>query len=350
MIAGVFYVVVLAILKFRLVVVPIVLGAIIATVLAPAMRGLVSRGVPRTIASLAVTGGTLLLMVVVLGGIVTFTVMEFDDLRTQAGEGVDSLSRWLIDGPLKLNPEIVDRYPAQLMSKITTNLSSIAGAVLSQVAIGTEILAGVALTIPIVFYFLKDGEKIRDWCLGWVGEENLPRVRTTSMRVWDRFGAFVRGMVIVALFDAVCIGIGLVLIGVPLVLPLAVIVFIGAFIPVIGGVAAGFLAVMVAMVTGGIMDGALTLALILAVQQLDSVVVGPLVLSRAAKIHPLTVLFSLTIGGILGGVVGAFLAMPLATGIVVILQELRHPMATRPSGEPVQASSQNATSPDASTT
>ncbi|MDP8959110.1 MAG: AI-2E family transporter, partial [Actinomycetota bacterium] len=179
------------------------------------------------------------------------------------------------------------------------------------------------LTLPILFFFVKDGEQISGWFLRQVDEQYRDDVRALSRRAWQTVAAYLRGLAVVAFFDAVVIGIGLLVIGVPLVVPLVTLTFFGGFFPIVGAVLAGLLAVLVALVNGGLVDALAVLAVVLVVQQVEGDVLAPLVLGRAVQLHPLVILLALTAGAVVAGVVGAFLAVPTAAVLVAVGAEFR---------------------------
>jgi putative heme transporter len=148
-------------------------------------------------------------------------------------------------------------------------------------------------------------------------------VRATGRRAWVALSGFVRGTATIALIDAVAIGIGLAIVGVPLVLPLAVLVFLGAFIPVIGAFFSGLIAVLVALASGGFVTALIVLAIVFGVQQVEGNVLQPTIMRRAVALHPVVVLAALTAGGVLAGIIGAFLAVPVAAVLSAVGNELR---------------------------
>ncbi len=181
----------------------------------------------------------------------------------------------------------------------------------------------VILTVIVLFFFVKDGEQIAGWLLHLVPRERRETVRRGAGRGWGTLTAYMRGIVVVATADAVSVGLGLLLIGVPLVLPLMLLTFFGAFIPIVGAFAAGLVAVLVALVSGGLTDALLVLAMFIAVQQLEGNFLQPLVMGRAVHLHPLVVLLALTAGATVAGIAGAFLAVPLAAVVAAIGNEFR---------------------------
>ena len=189
--------------------------------------------------------------------------------------------------------------------------------------------AAVILIAVLTFFFLKDGEQLRDWTVGLFAEQRRPVLRELLVRAWDALAAYVQGVFLVATMDAVLIGIALVLVGVPIALPLIVLTFIGAFFPVIGAFLAGGAAVLVALVSGGAVDAAIILVVIVVVQQLEGNVFYPVVVGKRLRLHPVAILLALTAGGVLAGVAGAFLAIPIAAVVSAVLDFTREHRAAQ---------------------
>jgi predicted PurR-regulated permease PerM len=248
---------------------------------------------------------------------------EFADLGPTVTEGIGQVKAWLVDGPLGLSQEQIDRYSDQIGEQVRSSGSSIASGVLAGAILAGEVVAGLLLTLVLVFFFVKDGDKICGFALAQVRPENQDLVKALGRRVWGAVGGYVRGTALVALVDATIIGVGLLLIGVPLVLPLALLVFFGAFFPLIGAVLAGTVAVLVALVSGGPGDALLALGVVVVVQQVEGDVLAPLVLGRAVRLHPIVILAVLTGGAVIGGLIGAFLAVPTAAVGVAVGAELK---------------------------
>ena len=174
-----------------------------------------------------------------------------------------------------------------------------------------ELAGGVILTVLLTFFFLKDGPWIRDWLLERVGEPVARRLRPAAQAAWGTMSGYIRGVAVVGLFDAVFIGIGLLALRVPLVLSLALLTFVGAFLPLVGAFTAGLVSALVALVSRGPLTAVAVVGVTLLVQQLEGHVLQPLVMSRAVRLHPVVILLVLGAGGILGGIAGAFLAVPV---------------------------------------
>ncbi len=309
--------------QLYLVTLPILLALILATLCVPPARKLERRGFPRIAAA----------ALVVIGGIGSFAgvialltppfVSQIQELQPTVAEGVDTLLVWLEEGPLGYDRTELENLFSQSMEQF----EGAAGAIATQVgtiAVGiAQGFTALLLAIVLLFFFVKDGEQIVDWFVGLVPDRSRDNVRAAGTRGWVALSGFVRGTALVALVDAVGIGIGLAIVGVPLVLPLAVLVFFGGFIPVIGATVTGLLAVLVALADGGITDALIVGGIVLLVQQVESNVLQPTIMRRAVALHPTVILGVLTAGAVLIGVVGAFLAVPVAAVAAAVGNELR---------------------------
>ena len=206
---------------------------------------------------------------------------------------------------------------ADLDKAIDQGLNSVqGGAVANEVLTGAVLLtqwaAAVVLIVVLTFFFIKDGARIWDWVLELFHEDRQPVLREVGARAWAALSAYVQGVFLVATIDAVLIGAALLIVGVPVAMPLIVLTFVAAFFPIVGAFTAGAAAVLVALVANGLPAALVILAVIVAVQQLEGNVFYPVVVGRKLQLHPVGILLALTAGGVLAGVAGAFLAMPIA--------------------------------------
>src|SRR6185436_5012969 len=186
-----------------------------------------------------------------------------------------------------------------------------------------EVLTGLIVATLLCFFLLKDGAQMWAWVLRLVGRRSRADADEVGNRVYTALAGYVRGIAMVGFVDAVLIAIALVIIGVPLVVPLAVITFFAAFVPLIGAFIAGLLAVLIALVSGGVLDAALVLGAIILVQQIEGHVLYPVLMGRTVKLHPAVIVVALAAGGVLGGIVGVFLAVPTAGIVSVVLEYAR---------------------------
>ena len=314
---------VLILAALRLVVIPTIVALLLTSVFKPPADALVRRGVPPAAAVTAVMVGFVGLLVG-LGALLAPSVRDqFRELGPTLTESRREIEDWLVEGPLELSREDIDRYTQQILDQFQSGGGGLAEGVVAGATIVGEILAGILLTYVLLFFFVKDADRLTGFFLRQVRPEHHDLLRSAGRRVWQVIGGYLRGTAIVAFVDAAIIGIGLSLIGVPLVGPLAVLTFFGAFLPLVGAVAAGVVAVLVALVSGGVGDALLAAVVVITVQQVEGDVLAPLVLGRAVRLHPVVVLVVLTAGAVLGGILGAFLAVPVAAVAVAVGSELR---------------------------
>ena len=307
--AGAGAVVIWLLVTLRLVVVPLVIAAIIASAVSPLMRALRVRGVPAALSAIAalVAG---LGVVGLLGWLIVAAVRdEWSELRDQAVEGLEELESSLVEGPLSITQAQLQQgreAVVELLSGEEVRAGVIGGAVLA-----FEVIVGLFLTIVILFFLLKDGPRIWRFLLTPVSEEHRRRLLLVGERAVDVLGGYVRGTAIIAFVDAVIIGVALLILQVPLALPLAVLVFLGAFIPLAGATISGAFAALVALVANGWVTALIVLVIVVAVNQIEGDVLAPVVLGRAVSLHPLAILLALTGGAIVAGILGALLAVPI---------------------------------------
>lgn len=297
--------------QLAVVVLPVFLALFATTLLRPPAEWLHSRGIPRLAAALlSVTGG-----LVLLGGLVVLIVPPFiDNIQDLGGElrgGVGEGRTWLEDGPLGLSEAQIDDYVDRAEQALRDHGAVIATGVLGGARVLIELLAALALSVVLTFFFVKDGERIVRWLLGLFPDPRRQELEEIGRRSWRTLASYLRGVTIVALFDSVFIGLALVVIGVPAALPLAVFTFFGAYVPIVGAVVTGIAAVIVALIANGLVPAALVAAAVLIVQQVESNLLQPFVVGRAVAVHPIVILMTVMAGGILGGVIGAMVAVPL---------------------------------------
>jgi putative heme transporter len=310
-------------LRLRLVMLPLIIALLVSTILAPMAGRLMRHGINRLLATWVVFLSGAGVVAVIALVLVPQTVGQFEQLGRDLERAVLEIEAWLVDGPLNLSEAQVEEYVSTAVDTVSSDTGAIASGLLTGAAVAGEILAGLALTLVLTFFFVKDGDRMAAWALDHVPAHRRPPIRAAASRAWESLAGYLRGTAITGMIDAVLIGIGLMVIGIPLVLPLAMLTFIGAFFPVIGAPLAGLLAVLVALVSGGATDALTVLALVFVVQQLESYLLAPGIMGRAVRLHPVVVLIVLTTGGITAGIIGAFLAVPVTAVSVAVISELR---------------------------
>lgn len=294
----------------EVIVVPVALATMVAALLLPAVDFMDRRGAPRGAAVALV----LLASFAVVGGILSFVISQFIEgapqLVEQVTRSIDGLRNWLINGPLQLSKEQIDQAGNTAIEALQRNQEKLTTGALSTAGTLTELLTGALLVLFTLIFLLQGGRSIFAFVTKVFPTHVRDRVQDAGRAGFHSLGGYMRATFLVALVDAVGIGTGLAIMGIPLALPLASLVFMGAFIPLVGAVVAGFLAVVVALLAKGFVYALITLGLIIAVQQLEGHVLQPLVMGRAVSIHPLAVVLAIAGGGVLAGIVGALLAVP----------------------------------------
>ena len=306
------WLVVQVLVKLKLVVLPVVAALFVTALLGPLAQKLKNKGWPPLAATWAVMLTAILLFVGLFAAIAPSVADELDDVGSSAKKGFEDVVDYLAESPLQLSKKEVDNYINQAGEQISANREKITAGVLSGAAKAVEFVTEFFLTLVLVFFFIKDGPDMFKWFESQFPSRNRRHVRAVGERAWAAIGAYLRGTAIIALVDAVLIAITLIIVGVPLVAPLAVLTFFGAFFPLIGAVAAGVVAALVALVTNGPLDALIVGGAILVIQQVEGDVLQPVVMGKSVRLHPVAILVALTAGAILAGVVGAFLAVPVA--------------------------------------
>lgn len=312
-----------ALIQLRLVVIP----AMIALLLAAAFRPLIDLLRRAHFTRLLATWTTLLAAVAVLGGIITAVVFavssQWNQLLSNASKGLAQIERFVAQGPLPFTEQQLMQAREAAISSISNSLST--STVIAGLTTFATFLTAFLLTVVILFFLLDDGPKIWNFFLRPFHGAQLERGHRIGRSCMATLGGYVRGTALIALIDATFIGIGLAILGVPLALPLAVIIFLGAFIPIIGATIAGTLAVLVALVSGGFTTALIAAAIVIAVQQLEGNILQPMIMGQTVKLHPLAILLALAAGTLLAGVIGAVLAVPVAAVTWTIIKVWNEP-------------------------
>ena len=318
-------------IQLKVIVVPVIVALFLATLLVPLVRWLEARGWRHIWAVLAVFVGAVLVLAAIIAGFVPLISNELDTLRQRADEGVAEVQRYIASRPFGLSEEDLNRYLDQARQRFTENSSGLTRGAVAGVTVVGELITGLILSLFLTFFFVKDSERFTRWILDFAGRDRAPHLREIGHRSATAVSGYLRGQAMVGLIDGVFIGIGLAIVGVPFVVPLAFLTFVAAFLPLVGAVVAGALAALVALVTKGVAAALIVVAITLAVQQLEGHVLAPLLLGRAVALHPVVIILALAAGSILGGIIGAFLAVPIAAVVTAVGTYLR---GDQPIGEP----------------
>ena len=317
-VAGLLILLGLAAARLRLIFLPLLAAVILATALLPAKRWLRRRGWPNTLAAIVVVGGAALLLAAIGASAAATVAADFNELNLDIENGFSRLAESVAD-TLGIPQEQVDEAIDDVIQAARGNAGTLAGGLFSGVVVLAEVVAGGALLIVLLFLIVKDAEQMQRAIARRLHTGSRRSFLTLSTSIWTTLGGYFRGMLAVALIDGVLIGIGLAAIGVPFALALAALTFFGAFIPVIGAILAGAAAVLVALATEGTGAAIGVAVLVLAVQQLEGSLLAPMILGRAVSLHPAIILIAVAVGGALWGILGAFVAVPITTVGVTLL-------------------------------
>jgi predicted PurR-regulated permease PerM len=326
-VAGAIYLVGIAAGGLLLLVLPVVIALLLTTLLAPPanwlrrhrFRPAASSGVMVLLTALFVLG--------MIGLIVPAVVSQLADLGSNLREGTEKASGLL--APLGIDRADVQSALDRAIESVKGNGGRIAGGVMTGAMIAAEAAGAAILSLVLTFFFVKDGQQIWAWCTSLFAEERRGHLEAMGERAWTVLSAYVRGVAAVATMDAVLIGLALIIVGVPLAVPLIVLTFLAAFFPIVGAVTAGIAAVLVALVSKGLLAAAIIAAVIIAVQQIEGHVFYPVIVGRRLALHPVAILLALTAGGTIAGIPGAFLSVPLAAVGAAVFSYVREQRAQK---------------------
>ncbi|TQM13863.1 AI-2E family transporter [Pseudonocardia kunmingensis] len=345
-VAAALYVIGAVVAYLAAIVVPVAIALLLVALLSPAVGWLARHHVPRGLATALVMVGGL----AGLGGVLTFVIITFvrglPELGNQLSTSVDAVVTWLTTGPLQLSELQLRSIQDEVLATLSANQSSITAGALTTAATIGEVATELLLVVFVLIFFLHGGQGIWQFVLGAAPADVRTRVDVAGRRGLAALVSYIRATAIVAVVDAVAIGIGLAVLRVPLAVSLAALVFLGAFVPIIGAVVAGGVAVLVALVAQGPVSALIVLAIIVGIMQLEGHVLQPLLLGRAVKLHPLAVILAIAAGLLAAGIAGALLAVPLLAVLNSGIRSLRSDadLHTRP--QDVHTSEPEATGPD----
>jgi predicted PurR-regulated permease PerM len=309
--------------RLWVIVLPIVLGLLIATVLWPLTRFLRNQGWPPALAASAVLLGFLAAFIGIIAAIAPSVADQAGELAEQATAALDDVREWLAGPPFNLSENTIGDYVDSAINSLQENAQSIAGYGLTIASSVSNGLLNLLLALVLCFFFLKDGPRWVPWLSAQTGPRAARHVAALSYKTWSTLSEFIRQQALVGFIDAVFIGLGLWILDVPLVLPLAVLTFFGGFIPIIGAVVAGGFAVLIALVSQGFTTALIVLGIVLLVQQIEGNVLQPIIQGRGFNLHAAVVILAVTAGYGLAGIIGAFLGVPVAALIAVVYRYVR---------------------------
>ncbi|WP_433344932.1 AI-2E family transporter [Micromonospora sp. CA-111912] len=307
----VFWALLKIIATISIVIIPLAIALLLSALLAPAVGWLLRARLPRSLATAVVLVGGLAGVI----GTLTLVVNEFikgvPELSKKSSEGVRQIQDWLKTGPLHLSDSQLTRYIDEAQDWINNNTEKFTSGAVSTAATLAEVLTGIVLVLFATFFFLRDGSRIWRFMVRLLPVAARWKVDDAGRASWETLGAYVRATVLVAFIDAVGIGAFLVVFDIPFAFPLAALVFLGAFIPIVGAALSGVVAVLVALVDSGPVTALIILGVVIGVQQVEGHILQPLIMGRAVAIHPLAVIIGIAAGVVLAGITGALVSVPL---------------------------------------
>ena len=309
---------------------PVLLALILTSVLQPPSQWLERRlRFPPILAAVSSIVASLIVVVLMILFVAPSVGSQVVEIADSASAGLSTLEERVQDSRFDISQKQVDAVVDAAQERLQSSAASIAAGVLIGVSAITNVLINLLLTLVLTFFFLKDGRKFLPWLHGLSGERAGVHLVEVGNRAWTTLGGFVRTQALVGLIDAVLIGLGLVVLGVPLALPLALLTFVAAFAPIIGAVAIGALAVLVALVANGWVTALMVLAIVLVVQQLEGNLFLPWLQGKTLDLHAAVVLLTVVLGSTLFGVAGAFLGVPAVAIAAVVLRYCNEVVASR---------------------
>ncbi|WP_305783080.1 AI-2E family transporter [Symbioplanes lichenis] len=306
---------------------PLVIALLLTTLTWPPVRFLRKHGWKPALAASVVTILALLIAAGTLVGIAVPVAGQSPQLADGVVDGIQQLRDWASGPPLNIQDDQINQVLDSAIGQIQGRASDIVNYTVTGVSTVVNGVVTTVLALFLMFFFLKDGPRFLPWLTRQLPGRLATDVPAVTERSWNTLGAFVRSQAFVGLLDAVFIGLGLWIVGVPLVLPLAVLTFVTAFIPIVGALFAGFVAVLIALVSNGWTDALIVLGIIILVQQLEGNVFQPMIQSRGLGLHAAVVLLAVTLGGSLAGIVGSLLAVPVSAVIAVMWNYLREQLS-----------------------
>ena len=309
--------------KVSLLLISVMVAALLTSLLSPVVKILHAKlAVPHGLAVGITLIGFLALVAAGLSVAGQRLSVGFADLWTQALTGIQQIQDWLFNGPLQLTNDDLQTVLDDALTELRGNASNILSEAISWGSALGQILTGVLLTLFCLIFLLLDGRRVGLFLINLLPRRARPAMDGALTRGWSSLVRYVRVQMLVALIDALGIGFGAFFLGVPLALPLGVLVFIGSFIPVVGALLTGALAVLLALVSNGWLNALIMLAIVLLVQQAESHILQPLIMGKAVSLHPLAVVLSVAGGTMLAGIAGALFAVPLLAVLNTVVKYL----------------------------
>ncbi len=303
-------------------IIPLFIAVLLAALVAPVSVGLRKLRFPRWLATLT----TIIVFLAVVGGLFYLVINEvirgWESLQARTILAYDDFVQFLLDSPLQVTEAQLNEWVTALATEFNIDSSWVLSGALSVTSSVGSWLVGAGIAIFALVFFIHDGARIWEYVVSWFPKLARPAILGASRSGWNTLIEFVKVQILVAFVDALGIGLGAFFLGLPLVVPIAVAVFLGAFVPIVGGTVAAALAILVALVYEGPVTALIMLIIVLAVQQLEGQILQPLIMGPALRIHPLAVVLSIAAGGYLAGIAGVLFAVPVVAFTNVVIRYL----------------------------
>lgn len=299
---------------------PAILAVLVTSLLAPVAKLLKAAKFPPAIAALTTLLGSIGAVVGIFAAMGPTIRSQGSALVNEAENGARELLSMTDRLPFEVDVSKVSEFSDSIVKFLRNQSGTIASGLVSGVSVAGTLVITIVIMFVLTFFFLKDGSKFLPWLRQYTGHDIGWHATELLTRVWNTLAGFLRTQAVVSFVDAIFIGLGLWILNVPLAFVLATITFFAGFIPIIGAITAGTLAVIIALVSNGLTNALLVLGLIILVQQLESNILQPVLQSRSMGLHAAIVLLSITLGSALAGIIGAFLAVPIAATVAVIMR------------------------------
>lgn len=323
LLAGGAWVVAKAVGSVPVVLIPIAVAVLLAALLTPVSRFLERRArFPRLAAALATVLG---LIAVIVGGVslaAQQVVSDLPQLQSKATAGLDQIVDWLATGPLQLDDTRMNAVVDKIKASTSEHANDLATGAVHAGSEAVDVAAGLVIALLALFFFLYEGRKIWTFFVGLLPGAACDRVDAAAKRGWVSLGAFTHTQALVALINAACVGIGAAILGLPFVLPIAIIVFLASFVPIVGAIVSGALPALIALVDNGVWHAVIMVAIVVVVHVIESHVLQPFLMGHAVALHPLAVIVIVAAGTYLFSVAGALFAVPVAAALNASLRYL----------------------------
>ena len=318
--------------QLLVVVIPLAIAALLSRALSPVSSRLRKRGAKPALAASATVLAFVVVVAAAMGFVGWAVAGELDELGPTLSRGVDDLTDWLVDdSPFEVTRDDVERWRAEAGDALSSFIrSGGGGSALSGAVLVGELVVGTLLALIVTFFFLKDGRRFVDRAVLVAPASRRSLTRRALERAWEAAGGYLRGAAGLGIVESIIIGITLLLVGAKLVAAVMLITFLAAFVPIVGAITAGVIAVLVALVTAGTVPALIVAAVAIVVQQIDNEVLAPVIYGRAVRLHPLVVLLGIAAGGSLFGLVGTVFAVPVLAVTLNAFDELRRDRAGAP--------------------